>query len=58
MNLVDAVVVKVRSEPYQKYNKWWVSVSYNSWGCPGATQLMFDTQAEAMTVHEGFRFLA
>ena len=36
MNLVDAVVTKVISGPYEEYGKWWVDVEYISWGVPGA----------------------
>ncbi len=32
MNLVDAFVKKVISEPYEEYGKWWIDVEY--WICP------------------------
>ncbi|HEB3585648.1 TPA: hypothetical protein RZC63_004089 [Escherichia coli] len=32
MNLVDAFVKKVISEPYEEYGKWWIDVEYISWG--------------------------
>ena len=31
MNLVDAFVKKVISEPYEEYGKWWIDVEYISW---------------------------
>ncbi|WP_338295753.1 hypothetical protein, partial [Escherichia coli] len=30
MNLVDAFVKKVISEPYEEYGKWWIDVEYIS----------------------------
>ena len=42
MNLVDAFVKKVISEPYEEYGKWWIDVEYISWGVPGKTKLMFE----------------
>lgn len=44
MNLVDAFVKKVISEPYEEYGKWWIDVEYISWGVPGKTRLMFESK--------------
>ena len=58
MNLIDAVVTEILSVvPYKKYDRWWVDVSYNSYGVPGTTSLMFKTQEEAENVHVGYDFL-
>lgn len=57
MNLVDAFVKKVISEPYEEYGKWWIDVEYISWGVPGKTRLMFDSKEQALEVKEGYKFL-
>ena len=45
MNLVDAVVTKVLSEPYLLYNKYWfVDVEYNSYGVISKTNIMCSTE--------------
>lgn len=46
MNLVDAFVKKVISEPYEEYGKWWIDVEYISWGVPGKTRLMFESKVD------------
>lgn len=48
MNLVDAFVKKVISEPYEEYGKWWIDVEYISWGVPGKTRLMFESKEQAL----------
>ncbi|ECW8744235.1 hypothetical protein F4284_07095 [Salmonella enterica] len=53
MNLVDAFVKKVISEPYEEYGKWWIDVEYISWGVPGKTRLMFESKEQALEVKEG-----
>lgn len=50
MNLVDAFVKKVISEPYEEYGKWWIDVEYISWGVPGKTRLMFESK-ELSLIH-------
>ncbi|HFK9386252.1 TPA: hypothetical protein ACG2V4_004538 [Escherichia coli] len=57
MNLVDAFVKKVISEPYEEYGKWWIDVEYISWGVPGKTRLMFESKELALEVKEGYKFL-
>ncbi|MDZ9638994.1 hypothetical protein SNC27_24450 [Escherichia coli] len=54
MNLVDAFVKKVISEPYEEYGKWWIDVEYISWGVPGKTRLMFESKEQALEVKEGY----
>ena len=58
MNLVDCFVTAVLSQPYRKFAKWWVDVSYESWGSPGKTQLMFSTETGAAAVTIGHKFQA
>lgn len=56
MNLLDCVVTKVLSEPYEKYDKWWVSVEYDCYGVITESVIMFKTkeEAEKVTVHYVF----
>lgn len=58
MNLCDCYVTEVLGPPYRKFGKWWVDVSYESWGSPSKTQLMFSTEAGAADVTGGHHFLA
>ncbi|WP_148058582.1 hypothetical protein [Pseudomonas frederiksbergensis] len=58
MNLVDCYVTAVLGQPYRKFGNWWVDVTYESWGSPGKTQLMFSTEAGAAAVEIGHHFLA
>lgn len=62
MNLIDAYVTKVLSEPryIDKYedHKWWqVRVEYNSYGRLSETELTFKTEEEAKLVNVGYHFL-
>lgn len=50
MNLVEAYVVEVLSEPRMKYGKWWVEVKVSSYGRESVTSLMFDTESETKEV--------
>lgn len=56
MNLLDAHVTKVLSEPYFKYNKWIVKVEYRCYGSTLETVLMFIEEEKAKEVKEGFTF--
>lgn len=57
MNLVDCYVTKVLTEPYFKYEKWWVKVEFNSYGfCSYGTNIMFDSLDEANNVKVGYKF--
>lgn len=53
MNLCDAQIIKILSEPEEKYKKWWVDVQYNCYGQLGITTLMKDTKEEARAVSTG-----
>lgn len=54
MNSLDACVTEVTSPPYQRYNKWWVEVTYTCWGSPGITSVMCNSEEEANKVVKGF----
>ena len=56
MNLVDAVVTKVLSKPYFKYNYWFVGVGYNSYGRISKTNIMCSTEEAAKAVKVGYTF--
>ncbi len=57
MNLCDAYVESINSLPYEEYSKWWINVSYVSWGGYSTATLMFDTKEEVDKVDVGFQFL-
>lgn len=57
MNTVDCYVTKILGRPYFKYNKWWLSVQYCSYGQTGNTVLMFNRFEDAIKVQEGYKFL-
>jgi YD repeat-containing protein len=62
MNLVDAYVTKVLSEPefidtYKEYKWWQVRVEYNSYGRLSETELTFKTKDETEQVKVGYHFL-
>ena len=57
MNLLDAHVTKVVSEPKLKYGKWFVSVEADCYGRPMTTELMFETEEQARQVEVGHEFL-
>ena len=57
MNLVDAVVTKVLSEPYLLYNKYWfVDVEYHSYGQVSETNIMCSTEEIAKAIKAGYTF--
>lgn len=57
MNLIDAVVTKVLSEPYLLYNKYWfVDVEYNSYGITSKTNVMCSNEEPAKAVKVGYTF--
>lgn len=57
MNLLDAQVLTINSEPYEMYGKWWVDVTYECWGQEGNSSLMFNTIVEAESIQIGYKFL-
>lgn len=56
MNLIDAVVTKVLSKPYFKYNYWFVEVEYNSYGRTSKTNIMCSTEETARAIKVGHTF--
>lgn len=56
MNLVDAVVTKVLSEPYLLFNKYWVDVEYNCYGVISKTNIMCSTEETAKAIKAGYTF--
>ena len=56
MNLVDAVVTKVLSKPYFKYNYWFVDVEYSSYGAISKTNIMCSTEETAKAIKVGYTF--
>lgn len=58
MNLLDANVTKIISnEPKYKYNKYWIRVEYECYGQHSLTDLMFNSEEEALSLKVGFKFL-
>lgn len=58
MNLLECFVSKITSEPYFKYDKWWIDVDYSCWGSGSSTSLMFDTELECKNVSIGHCFMS
>lgn len=57
MNLVDAVVTKVLSEPYLLYNKYWfVDVEHNCYGQVSETNIMCSTEEDAKAIKVWHKF--
>jgi len=56
MNLLDAVVTEIISEPYFAYDKWWVKVKYNCYGSISETELMFYKENHAKELKVGYTF--
>jgi hypothetical protein len=59
MNLIHGFVKSVISKnPYKKYDKWWVSVTFTAHSDRiGSTVLMFNTLEDALKVKVGYKFL-
>ena len=57
MNTLDAFVKKVMSKkPRYQYEKYWIKVEYLCYGLTSTTDLMFDTEEEAKSIKEGYKF--
>ena len=56
MNIVDAVVTKVLSEPHLLFNKYWVDVEYNGYGVISKTNIMCSTEEAAKAIKVGYTF--
>ena len=57
MNLIDFFVTEIVSEPYFKYNKWWIDVRADGYGIVSKHTLMFDTKDECLNIDIGYKFL-
>lgn len=57
MNVLNAVVTEVMSDPYEAYGKWWVKVAYDCWGIISQSSVMLDSYDEAAAVSKGYQFL-
>lgn len=57
MNLLDHTVTKVLSEPYEKYDKWWVRVESECYGSKIESSIMFTSKENAEQVKVGYVFL-
>lgn len=59
MNLLDAYVKDVLSEPYEaEFGGWFVDVTYLCWSSiPEKRQMWFRTKEEAAQVESGYHFL-
>ncbi len=58
MNLIDAWVTKIISDkPVFKYDKYWINVECNVMGHIQLSELMFDTEQEALDIKVGYKFL-
>jgi hypothetical protein len=53
MNIITAIILKILSNPYFSYNKWWVDVEYDSYGAKGNTKLIFNSKDEANSLEVG-----
>ena len=58
MNLLEATVVEILSEPYQMYGYWWVKVLYECYGQNSETSLFFDSYTATKNIKIGYKFLA
>jgi len=57
MNLIDASVTKLLSDPYLAYGKWWIKVSYKAWSDEECeTNIMFESKEDAEKVTVGYVF--
>lgn len=53
MNLIDAEIVEILSEPFERFDKWWVRVKVNEYGTEGYTHVMKDTKEEIKQIKIG-----
>lgn len=58
MNVLDAYVKEVLSDPYQDEYGWYVDVTYLCWSdVPEKRKMWFKTKEEAQKVEPGYHFL-
>lgn len=53
MNMIDAKVTKIKSEPVHKYNHWFVECEIEAYGSTSETEAMFDTREQAVKFSVG-----
>lgn len=56
MNLIDCYVIKIISEPYYKYNHWWLDVVYDSYGVESFTSIMKKSKEDIDKIKIGYEF--
>lgn len=56
MNKIDLWVIKITSEPYEEYGKWFLDVMSESHGSISYNTIMFNTFFEADSVAIGYKF--
>lgn len=57
MNLIDAWVTEILTEPYLFNGKWFITVKAESMGRMFSTTLIFQTKQECENVGIGYKFL-
>lgn len=57
MNLIDCFVEEIISEPYEKFNMWWVNVKSDCYGNISEGHLMFSTEEKAKELKIGHKYL-
>lgn len=58
MNLIEHYVTEVLSEPYEKYNAWFVDVKVTCYGHESIQSIYCKTEEDAKNVKIGHMFLA
>jgi len=53
VNIVDATIVKILSDPELKYEKWFVEVEIDLWGSLSKTSAMFSSEDTARNLKVG-----
>ncbi len=53
MNQIDAKVIEVLESPKFLYERWFVKVKITAYGHESETDLMFNSEEEALEVHVG-----
>ncbi len=57
MNLLDAVVIEVLSEPEKKFGRWFVKVRSDIWGRVEEQEIMTNSRDEAEKIAPGYKYL-
>jgi hypothetical protein len=53
MNVVDATVIEILSDPYSAYGKWFVRAKVTSWGAESEIDQMFYSESDAKKLKVG-----